>query len=205
MATYTPKQPNPSCRHPVSNPTGPTTPNCSRATKHPPTRPPPRTYSLSLSTKAAKKKRNDVGSLRTRTVGPSPSPPLSFLALEANNGGRQNNALLDDLASKVTALRGVTVDIYDQARDHTVLNHSVGSILPSSPSSSTMRNRSLTIGGTERGVLFLQHVDQELGRSRQVDGTERRQDVDTPDGGDDSRCCSGALRDLGLAVWLGYV
>jgi blocked-early-in-transport protein 1 len=37
----------------------------------------------------------------------------------------QNNALLTDLASKVTALRGVTVDIYDQARDHQVIDHSV--------------------------------------------------------------------------------
>ncbi|KAA8911116.1 hypothetical protein FN846DRAFT_466285 [Sphaerosporella brunnea] len=43
---------------------------------------------------------------------------------EAYERERQNNALLDDLASKVTALRGVTVDIYDQARDHQVIDHS---------------------------------------------------------------------------------
>jgi len=48
---------------------------------------------------------------------------------EAYERERQNNALLDDLASKVTALRGVTVDIYDQAQDHTVLDHSVSSII----------------------------------------------------------------------------
>lgn len=35
---------------------------------------------------------------------------------------RQNNARLDELASKVTALRGVTVDIYDNARDHQVID-----------------------------------------------------------------------------------
>lgn len=36
----------------------------------------------------------------------------------------QNNALLDELSSKVTALRGVTVDIYDQARDHRIIDQS---------------------------------------------------------------------------------
>ncbi|KAF8476169.1 hypothetical protein BDZ91DRAFT_208967 [Kalaharituber pfeilii] len=35
---------------------------------------------------------------------------------------RQNNARLDELASKVSALRGVTVDIYDSARDQRLLD-----------------------------------------------------------------------------------
>ncbi|KAF2494514.1 hypothetical protein BU16DRAFT_463069 [Lophium mytilinum] len=35
---------------------------------------------------------------------------------------RQNNSRLDDLASKVTALRGVTIDIYDNARDQGVID-----------------------------------------------------------------------------------
>ncbi|KAF8459404.1 hypothetical protein BGX38DRAFT_1148408 [Terfezia claveryi] len=35
---------------------------------------------------------------------------------------RQNNARLDELASKLTALRGVTVDIYDNARDQRLLD-----------------------------------------------------------------------------------
>ncbi|KAI9666110.1 MAG: hypothetical protein M1821_004045 [Bathelium mastoideum] len=37
---------------------------------------------------------------------------------------RQNNARLDSLANKVSALRGVTVDIYDNARDHTLIDSS---------------------------------------------------------------------------------
>ncbi|RPB29556.1 hypothetical protein L211DRAFT_775515, partial [Terfezia boudieri ATCC MYA-4762] len=47
---------------------------------------------------------------------------------------RQNNARLDELASKITALRGVTVDIYDNARDQRLLDQNVASysaLLPS--------------------------------------------------------------------------
>ncbi|KAF8246783.1 hypothetical protein K440DRAFT_630674 [Wilcoxina mikolae CBS 423.85] len=43
---------------------------------------------------------------------------------EAYERERQNNALLSELSQKVTALRGVTVDIYDQARDHQVIDSS---------------------------------------------------------------------------------
>ncbi|KAF2870180.1 hypothetical protein BDV95DRAFT_546258 [Massariosphaeria phaeospora] len=35
---------------------------------------------------------------------------------------RQNNSRLDELASKVSALRGVTIDIYDNARDQQVID-----------------------------------------------------------------------------------
>ncbi|KAI5807434.1 hypothetical protein DFH27DRAFT_608203 [Peziza echinospora] len=35
---------------------------------------------------------------------------------------RQNNSRLDELASKITQLRGVTVDIYDNARDQRLLD-----------------------------------------------------------------------------------
>jgi len=38
---------------------------------------------------------------------------------------RQNNSRLDELASKVSALRGVTVDIYDNARNQEVIDSSV--------------------------------------------------------------------------------
>ncbi|KAI9659593.1 MAG: hypothetical protein M1831_003674 [Alyxoria varia] len=37
---------------------------------------------------------------------------------------RQNNSRIDELASKVSALRGVTVDIYDNARNQEVLDSS---------------------------------------------------------------------------------
>ncbi|EAW06590.1 SNARE domain- containing protein [Aspergillus clavatus NRRL 1] len=37
---------------------------------------------------------------------------------------QQNNALLNSLSSKVSALKSVTVDIYDNARDQETLDHS---------------------------------------------------------------------------------
>ncbi|KAJ5550126.1 hypothetical protein N7535_001932 [Penicillium sp. DV-2018c] len=36
---------------------------------------------------------------------------------------RQNNALLNSLSSKVSALRSVTIDIHDNARDQDTLDH----------------------------------------------------------------------------------
>ncbi|KAI8186829.1 Protein transport protein sft1 [Colletotrichum sp. SAR 10_76] len=41
---------------------------------------------------------------------------------EAYERERQNNARLDELSAKVSALRGVTVDIYDNARAHEVID-----------------------------------------------------------------------------------
>ena len=38
---------------------------------------------------------------------------------------RQNNSRLDELANKVSALRGVTIDIYDNARDQGVIDSTV--------------------------------------------------------------------------------
>jgi blocked-early-in-transport protein 1 len=38
---------------------------------------------------------------------------------------QQNNNRLDELASKVSALRGVTIDIYDNARDQHVIDSTV--------------------------------------------------------------------------------
>ncbi len=38
---------------------------------------------------------------------------------------RQNNARLDELSAKVSALRGVTIDIYDNARAHEVIDSTV--------------------------------------------------------------------------------
>ncbi|KAL7960315.1 hypothetical protein V8C34DRAFT_276826 [Trichoderma compactum] len=42
---------------------------------------------------------------------------------EAYERERQNNARLQELSSKVTALRGVTVDIYDNARAQDVIDN----------------------------------------------------------------------------------
>lgn len=44
---------------------------------------------------------------------------------EAYERERQNNARLAELGSKVSALRGVTIDIYDDARDHRVIDSTV--------------------------------------------------------------------------------
>ncbi|KAK8190088.1 hypothetical protein HDK77DRAFT_482225 [Phyllosticta capitalensis] len=44
---------------------------------------------------------------------------------EAYERERQNNSRLDELAGKVSALRGVTIDIYDNARDQHVIDSSV--------------------------------------------------------------------------------
>ena len=44
---------------------------------------------------------------------------------EAYERERQNNARLDELASKVSALRGVTIDIFDDAREHSVIDSTV--------------------------------------------------------------------------------
>ena len=38
---------------------------------------------------------------------------------------RQNNSRLNELSSKVSALRGVTVNIYDNARSQDVIDNSV--------------------------------------------------------------------------------
>jgi len=41
---------------------------------------------------------------------------------------RQNNSRLAELSSKVSALRGVTVDIYDNARAQDVIDNTVHSL-----------------------------------------------------------------------------
>ncbi|KAM7184149.1 hypothetical protein V8F33_013164 [Rhypophila sp. PSN 637] len=38
---------------------------------------------------------------------------------------RQNNARLDELSAKVSALRGVTIDIYNSANAHEVIDSTV--------------------------------------------------------------------------------
>lgn len=42
---------------------------------------------------------------------------------EAYERERQNNARLDELSSKVSALRGITDDIYNNARAHEVIDN----------------------------------------------------------------------------------
>ena len=49
---------------------------------------------------------------------------------ESYNLERQNNSRLDELSSKVSALRGVTVNIYDNAREQGVIDSSVRLLSP---------------------------------------------------------------------------
>jgi len=44
---------------------------------------------------------------------------------EAYERERQNNARLEELSSKVSALRGVTIDIYDSARQQDMIDSTV--------------------------------------------------------------------------------
>ncbi|KAF2397012.1 hypothetical protein EJ06DRAFT_544923 [Trichodelitschia bisporula] len=44
------------------------------------------------------------------------------MSSEAYERERQNNSRLEDLAGKVSALRGVTIDIYDNARNHELID-----------------------------------------------------------------------------------
>jgi blocked-early-in-transport protein 1 len=46
---------------------------------------------------------------------------------EAYERERQNNARLDELSAKVSALRGVTIDIHDHASSHGVIDNTVRS------------------------------------------------------------------------------
>ncbi|KZF20594.1 hypothetical protein L228DRAFT_269896 [Xylona heveae TC161] len=43
---------------------------------------------------------------------------------EAYERERQNNSRLDELSHKISALRGVTIDIYDNARNHDLIDSS---------------------------------------------------------------------------------
>lgn len=58
---------------------------------------------------------------------------------EAYERERQNNSRLDELSAKVSALRGVTIDIYDNARAQDVIDNTVRLLL-FSPLSSHFRS-----------------------------------------------------------------
>lgn len=73
---------------------------------------------------------NHVRSLRTRKVpfAITLNTFTNFFDQQLtpwNCCNRQNNSRLDELSSKVHALRGVTVDIYDHARSQDVIDNSV--------------------------------------------------------------------------------
>ncbi|MCJ1253480.1 hypothetical protein MMC24_001292 [Lignoscripta atroalba] len=70
---------------------------------------------------------------------------------------RQNNSRLDELSSKVSALRGVTVDIYDNARSQDVIDNSteVFSNLSTSIKGSAGRLGRMAQSGNKVAILKL--------------------------------------------------
>ncbi|KAI4148087.1 MAG: hypothetical protein LQ340_005250 [Diploschistes diacapsis] len=76
---------------------------------------------------------------------------------DSYNLERQNNSRLDELSSKASALRGVTVNIYDNAREQGVIHSSneVFSSLSTSVRSSAGRLGRMAQQGNKVAVLKL--------------------------------------------------
>lgn len=118
---------------------------------------------------------------------------------------RQNNSRLEELSSKVSALRGVTVNIYDNAREQGVIDSSV-SLLPSPDPFTRFAhtvNRSLSLSlpsytssnarQTERGLLLPLNLDPQFRRAYGPHGTAGQQDGDFQASGHSHRRCDSAL------------
>lgn len=71
-----------------------------------------------------------AGEVRTHLCSPQALQKHWSGKQGTNAASRQNNSRLDELASKVSALRGVTVDIYDNARNQEVIDSSVCASTP---------------------------------------------------------------------------
>ena len=116
---------------------------------------------------------------------------------------RQNNARLDELSAKVSALRGVTIDIYDNARAHEVIDSTVSlyptpiraascapSSLPKMETSTTEEGGPtklvsilLTLPATDRHVFFHGHAAQGIRRPSGTHGGVGEQGSDPEAGG----------------------
>ncbi|XPS73171.1 hypothetical protein M3J09_005322 [Ascochyta lentis] len=73
---------------------------------------------------------------------------------------RQNNSRLDELSAKVSALRGVTIDIYDNARDQGVIDSTSESFstFSSSLKGSAARLTRMAASGNKVAVLKLSGI-----------------------------------------------
>lgn len=72
---------------------------------------------------------------------------LFFTNTIPDTSSRQNNSRLDELANKVSALRGVTIDIYDNARDQHVIDSTVRLLYTHAPPNATTTSiRAYTTG-----------------------------------------------------------
>ncbi|KEZ40294.1 hypothetical protein SAPIO_CDS8129 [Scedosporium apiospermum] len=79
---------------------------------------------------------------------------------EAYERERQNNARLDELSSKVSALRGITVDIYDNARAQDVIDNTseTFSSMTTSLKGSATRLGRMAASGNKVAVLKLSAI-----------------------------------------------
>ncbi|KAJ2897040.1 hypothetical protein MKZ38_005029 [Zalerion maritima] len=79
---------------------------------------------------------------------------------EAFERERQNNSRLDELSAKVSALRGVTVDIYDNARDQVVIDNTndTFSNMSSSLKGSAGRLTRMAASGNKVAILKLSAI-----------------------------------------------
>jgi len=79
------------------------------------------------------------------------------MSSEAYERERQNNALLDTLGSKVTELRDITINIYDNARDHDLIDSNTEHFtsLGSSLSNSASRLTRMAAAGNRVAVFKL--------------------------------------------------
>ncbi|EPQ63410.1 Bgt-4071 [Blumeria graminis f. sp. tritici] len=79
---------------------------------------------------------------------------------EAYERERQNSSRLSELSAKVTALRGVTVDIYDNARAQDVIDHTSNtfSSMSSNLKGSAGRLGRMAAAGNKIAVLRLSGI-----------------------------------------------
>ncbi|KAH6629066.1 hypothetical protein C7974DRAFT_412892 [Boeremia exigua] len=68
---------------------------------------------------------------------------------------RQNNSRLDELSAKVSALRGVTIDIYDNARDQGVIDSTTETFSTFSTSLTTSAGRLTRMAASGNRVAVL--------------------------------------------------
>ncbi|MCJ1452285.1 hypothetical protein MMC28_002627 [Mycoblastus sanguinarius] len=94
---------------------------------------------------------------------------------DAYDREQQNNTRLSELSSKVSALRGVTVDIYDNARSQDVIDNS-------------------------RSFLLDDDLNQGFRGSTGPNGTEWEQGRDTEAGGDNHWGCGVSVVDFELVL-----
>ncbi|CAN8097697.1 unnamed protein product [Discula destructiva] len=73
---------------------------------------------------------------------------------------RQNNSRLDELSAKVSALRGVTIDIYDNARAQDVIDNTSDTFSTMRTSLTTSANRMgrMAAAGNKIAILKLSGI-----------------------------------------------